>query len=283
MSRRPRHPWLRPAANIGLIAVLLIALSFLPPDNSLAEVQENGVLKLCVPESYPPLVQADEDSPGFDVELAGLIAQEIGVRLVVNVMPSIGRDFNPRNWRLTRGQCNIIAGGVADTVQTQGFLQTLPTLAETGWVGISLDGSLPARGSSWAVWPGTSGLDRLALSRWLRENDVKARLVSSPTELRALLDRGEIDGAITERFAASATGIDNGEYQVFWLPPESFERFRMALGLWKGDQTLYRAVRAALKKLDYKVKNIGSEYGLVYNFRVTPEQLAAKISPAVLL
>jgi len=263
MSRAPRHPWLRSAANIALIAVLLVAVSFLPPDNSLAEVQGTGALKLCVPESYPPLVQADPAAPGFDVELARLIAEELGVRLVVNVMPSIGRDFNPRNWGLTRAQCNMIAGGVADTVQTRNFLQTLPTPAETGWVGLSAGGATPAAGGTWAVWPGTSGLDRLALSGWLRETGVRARLVQSPAELRQLLESGEVDGAIMERFASTTIAMGDG-YQLFWLPVDGFGRFRMAFGLWKGDQTLYRAVRAAMEKLDQSsaVYFIGSRYGL---------------------
>jgi len=264
MSRARRHPWLRSAANIGLIAVLLVAVSFLPPDNSLAEVRQTGALKLCVPESYPPLVLADPEMPGFDVELARLVAEEIGVRLAVNVMPSIGRDFNPRNWGLTRAQCNMTAGGVADTVQTRNFLQTLPTPAETGWVGISIDGAMPAAGATWAVWPGTSGLDRLALSGWLRESGVRARLVRSPQELVQLLASGEVSGAIMERFASTAIEFGNNSYQLFWLPQDRFPRFRMAFGLWKGDQTLYRAVREAMQKLDRSgaVYFIGSRYGL---------------------
>ncbi|KKB12519.1 hypothetical protein VE25_06170 [Devosia geojensis] len=273
MSGKARHRWLRSAANIALIGGLLFALSFLPPDNSLADVQRTGVLKLCVPESYPPLVATDPQMPGFDVELARMIAEEIGVRLAVNVMSSIGRDFNPRNWRLTRGQCNVIAGGVADTVQTRGFLQTLPTLAETGWVAVSADGALPVRGSAWAVWPGTSGLDRLALSGWLRETGVTARLARSPAELQELLESGQVQGAIMERFASTAIDFEDNSYRIFWLPPDRFARFRMAFGLWKGDQTLYRAVRAALDKLERSdaVYFIGSRYGLEQQIGSTSE------------
>ena len=34
------------------------------------------------------------------------------VRLALNVNPAMGRDFNPSNWRITRAQCEIVAGGV---------------------------------------------------------------------------------------------------------------------------------------------------------------------------
>jgi ABC-type amino acid transport substrate-binding protein len=263
MSRWRHKRWLLAAGNIVLVGGLLSGLSFLPPDNSLAEVRQMGVLKLCVPESAPPFALNDPKAPGFDVELVRLVAEEIGARATVNVVASIGKDFNPRNWRVTRGQCSIIAGGVADTVQTRNFLQTIATQTETGWVGISRDELLPDKGSAWAVWPGASGLDRLSLSVWLRKRGASARLVRSPEELLALLDEGKINGAIMERYEAASVDTSRG-YRVFWLPQESFERYRMALGLWKGDQTLYRAVKAAIQKMEKSdnMKTIRFRYGL---------------------
>ena len=81
---------------------------------------------------------------GRGIELGTKVAEQLGLRLAVNTLSSIGTDFNPRNWSLTRGQCDLIAGGVADTVQTRSFLQTIPTPIETGWVGVSTSGRLPA-------------------------------------------------------------------------------------------------------------------------------------------
>lgn len=263
MSPRSKR-WLQAAANIALVAVLLTALSFLPPDNSLADVRRTGVLRLCVPESYPPLVQQDPEMPGYDIELAGIIAEELGVRLAVNVVTTIGKDFNPRNWRLTRSECNVIAGGVADTIQTRNFLQTIPTGAETGWVGLSRNAALPAAGSTWAVWPGTSGLDRLALSSWLRAEGVRARRASSARELQSLLMSGEVDGAITERFMLTAVDAKGLGYEAFWLPADAFARYPMALGLWKGDQTLFRAILAAIRKdnISHRLSQIANHYGV---------------------
>lgn len=247
MSRR-RKRWLLAAGNLAVVAGLLSALSFLPPDNSLLDVRQAGALKLCVGDSAPPFVQNDPGAPGYDVELVRMAAAEIGVPARVNVVASIGKDFNPRNWRVTRAQCNIIAGGVADTAQTRSFLQTIATQAETGWVGISRDGQLPDRGGTWAVWPGTSGLDRPALSAWLRRRGAGVRLVRSPEEVAALLDGGKVNGAIMERYQSAS--LDTSRYRVFWLPADSFSRYPMALGLWKGDQTLYRAVKAAVEAIN---------------------------------
>ena len=250
MSRSRPHRWLRAGLNIAFVAALLTAISFLPPDTSLADRQKSGVLKVCVPASYPPLITGDPARPGFDAELVDALAQELGLRLVLNVLPSIGKDFNPRNWFLTRAQCDVVAGGVADTEQTRGFLQTLPTVAETGWVGLSPSGTMPASGSVVGILPGTSGLDRLALSGWLRQQGLKARLMRSPAEFVQALQSGAVAAGITERFVAGSLDLDAASGVMFWLDGDLFPHFRMALGLWKGDQTLKRALSSALERLD---------------------------------
>ena len=271
MSTRRPHRWLRAAANLALIAALLFAVSFLPPDTSLKARQEAGVLKLCVPPSYPPLVTGDPEEPGFDIELAQHIAQSIGVRLIVNALPSIGRDFNPRNWQLSRAQCDMIAGGLTDTLQTRGFLQTIPTSAETGWVALAPQGKLPGPGAAAAVLPGSSGLDRLALSSWLRAQGLRPILVSSPDELVRALTEGRAQVGFTERFAASSIASLPPDITLSWLSVQDLPRYGMALGLWKGDQTLMRAVQAAMDELKQSgtLDKLRERYGLA---GVLPEQ-----------
>lgn len=136
---------------------------------------------------------------------------------------------------------------MADTQQTRSFLQTIPTSAETGWVGMSRTGAMPDSGARVAVFPGTSGLDRLALSRWLREQGLHAAPTRSPEQLANTLRSGETTAGITERFVAGDLQLDG--FSLFWLPEQSFQRHRMAFGLWKGDQTLKRAVISSLEKL----------------------------------
>lgn len=249
MTRPRPHRWRRAALNFLLVVALLTAVSFLPPDTSLRDRQQTGVLKACVPPSYPPLVTGDPAQPGFDIELLQAIAGEMGLRLSVNVLVSIGSDFNPRNWMLTRAQCDVIAGGVADTIQTRSFLQTIPLPAETGWVGISRSGTLPARGETIAVLPGTAGLDRVKLSGWLRANGWQARGTSTPAQFRTALDDPGVAAGIAERFVIDSLHVDEGDFKSFWLPEQDFPRYRMALGLWKGDQTLKRAIVDALETL----------------------------------
>jgi len=247
--RRVRNRWIQPAINLAIVVALLTALSYLPPDTSLADRQKTGVLKLCVPPSYPPLVTGDPAAPGFDIELAGKVAAELGLRLAVNTLSSIGKDFNPRNWSLTRGQCDIIAGGVADTVQTRNFLQTIPTPIETGWVGVGKSAELPPAGATVTVLAGSSGLDRLQLSSWLRRNGWRTAPARSAQQFVGALETGAAGFGVTERSVLAALALPAG-VEVFALPAAEFPQYRMAFGLWKGDQTLKRAVAAAMEKLE---------------------------------
>jgi len=264
MSKRAPHRWRPAAINLMIVAALMSVLSFLPPDTSLSDRQRSGVLKLCVPQSFPPLVTGDPNAPGYDVELAGAVAEALGLRLTVNVLPSIGRDYNPRNWSLTRAQCDVVGGGVADTPQTRSFMQTIPTQARTGWVGISRTGALPPEGQTIAVLPGTSGMDRLALSGWLRQQRLRAQAVRGPAELNQALQSGAAAAAITERFVAAGLDLDPSAFQMFWLEGDTFASFPMALGVWKGDQTLSRAVGAALAELESSgaLEHMRERYGV---------------------
>lgn len=246
------------------MVLLLLAASFLPPDTSLGDRLEAGVLKLCVPPSFPPLVTADPERPGYDVELAGAVARSLGIRLQVNALPSIGRDYNPRNWLLTRGQCDMVGGGVADSAQSRSFLQTIPTQARTGWIGISASGTMPDAGGTVAVLPGTSGLSRVALSTWLRGQQLQGRLVRDAEALATVLASGEADAAVTERFLASGLVLDPSRFQPFWLEGDAFASVPMALGLWKGDQTLKNAVETAIAALEQNgdLDRLRSVYGV---------------------
>lgn len=274
--------WRNTLINLGAIFALLLAVSFLPADTSLSQIKDRGVLKLCVPAYYPPLVTGDQQHPGYDIELVKAIADKIGVRLAVNKMESIGRDFNPRNWMLSRGQCDLLAGGVADTVQMRNFMQTIPTGIQLGWMLLSLDGHSLQKGDQIFVIPGNTGLNRLELSSWLRNQGVSARVVSMKAgeekiagQVLSAIIHGDVQGLVAENFiACSLLKAKGGETNIkaSWLFSVDDETrnaelaggvagqtYSMALSLWKGDVTLKRAVEKTLKDL--------SRNGLTVNLR----------------
>jgi ABC-type amino acid transport substrate-binding protein len=231
-----------------LIFGLLAAVNLLPPDTSLAEVRAAGVLRACLPTTYPPLVTGDAAAPGIDVELLQGLAKNMDLRLVVSANAAMGRDFNPRNWHITRAQCDVLAGGVVASPQTRSFLETSPSYAETGWAFLLRQPIGDLAGRRAGVLVGISGLDRLALSRFLREQKVEVTIVSNAAELAQGLRDGKFDFGVTE-FLLAGQIASNERWKAEWAPA-ALARYPLVLGLWKGDLTLKRAIVSGLEKLE---------------------------------
>jgi len=243
-----------------LIFGLLGSVYLLPPDTSLGEVRKAGVLRACMPPSYPPLVTGDRDAPGIDVELLQALAKIIGVSLIIAPNPAIGQDFNPRNWHVTRAQCEVLGGGVVASPLTKSFLETSPSYAQTGWALVGPKPPADIQGRRVGVLTGISGLDRLALSRYLRARNVELTVAPDIAEFVAGLRDGRFEVGITERLLAEQLAARNG-WSVAWMPAE-LPRYPIAFGLWKGDLTLKRAIADALEKLrgDGEVARIIARY-----------------------
>jgi ABC-type amino acid transport substrate-binding protein len=238
----------RTILSYALIFGLLAAVNLLPPDTSLSEVRAAGVLRACLPAAYPPLVTGDPAAPGIDVELLRDLAKSMDLRLVVSTNAAMGRDFNPRNWHITRAQCDVLAGGVVASPQTRSFLETSPSYAQTGWAFVLPKPIGEIAGRRAGVLVGISGLDRLALSRFLRERKVEVTIVADAAELAQGLRDGKFDFGVTEFLLARRIAAREG-WKVEWAP-SPLVRYPLVLGLWKGDLTLKRSIVSSLDKLE---------------------------------
>jgi ABC-type amino acid transport substrate-binding protein len=224
----------------------LAAVYLLPPDTSLAEVRHAGILRACVPTLYPPLVTGDPAAPGIDVEIVRAVAVGMGVRTDFTVEDAMGRDFNPRSWHVTRAQCELLAGGIVASPATKSFLETSPSYAQTGWAFL-LSKPIDIAGRRAGVFAGASGLDRIALARFLRERKVMPTIVPRADLLEAGLRDGRFEFGVTERLIADQIAARDG-YAVEWV--SDLPRYPLALGLWKGDLTLKRSVVDGLARLE---------------------------------
>lgn len=234
----------RDLSGLATVVVLLLLVTLLPPDTSLSELRKTGTLKVCVPTAYPPLVTGDATAPGIDIELISAIAKRLGLAVSLNENPAMGRDFNPRNWRLSRAACEVIVGGVVDTDLTRSFLETSPSYATTGWAILSPEPLADdLSGGTVGVLTILSGLDRIGLSGYLRAQGVTARIMPRPEELVAAISAGEVSAGITEALLAASLAVPEG-WTTQPLSPE-LTRYRLVFGLWKGDLTLKRAVDRA--------------------------------------
>ena len=231
-----------------MIFGLLAGVYLLPADTSLREVRRAGLLRACMPPVYPPLVTADPAAPGIDVELLRALADRLALKLAITPNPVMGQDFNPRNWRVTRAQCEVLAGGVVASPVTRSFLETSPAYAQTGW-GLVLPkpiGDLQGRRA--IVLTGISGLDRLALSRFLRGKNIEFTIAPNAAGLVSALREGRADFGVTEMLLAGQIATREG-FNVEWAPPE-LPRFPVVFGLWKGDLTLKRAIVDGLAQIE---------------------------------
>jgi len=227
--------------------VLLVAVYLLPPDTSLSQIRRAGVLTACVPASRPPLVTGDAEQPGLEIELLETIAAEIGVRFRANTIATMGEDFDPSLWRVTRAQCAVIAGGLLDSPATRGFLDVSPSFAESGWMALTPTAGESLNGRTAAVLANVAGANRLALSRFLRDENVAIRLMRTTDDVAEALTSGTAEIAITDALYARALAAELG-YALTPLPPP-LEATPLVFGLWKGDLTLKRAISGAFARI----------------------------------
>ncbi|NDV01181.1 amino acid ABC transporter substrate-binding protein [Pseudoroseicyclus sp. CLL3-39] len=253
--------WLLP---VVICFALLFALSFLPADRSLRQIDEQGLISVCMPESYPPLVTGEPERPGFEVELVREIAERAGWRLRVSSNPYMGRDFNPRAWHINRSICQMVAGGVALSDTTQAFMDTGAPHLETGWAMLSAGPQeAPEEGQTAAFYAGLAGLDRIGLGQYLRGQGTTARIVQSPAALLEALETGEAEIAITEALIAQTLIAERPDLTLTWLPGE-LGRIPLGFGFWRGDLTLRREVTRLLEEIesDGTFAELASRYSL---------------------
>ena len=76
-------------------------------DDALKEIQEKGVLTVCMDVRNLPYSNADPELPGIDVEIAHLLAAELGVKLELHWLDSL-RDSLLAD--MLRGHCDCVIG-----------------------------------------------------------------------------------------------------------------------------------------------------------------------------
>lgn len=259
---RVSRSWWRDGGVVAVIVGLMAAVSLLPPDTSLQEVRKGGILRACVPQENAPLVTGDPVRPGIDVEILQEIAAALDLRLVLNPNAAIGRELDPRAWLISRASCHIIGGGIVTGDVMASFMQLTPPHLETGWT-VLAPGPMPdsLAGMPVGVYVGMLGRDRLALSRMLRAQGAEVIPVDTDRALAQGLSSGRFAAGIADTVLAGAIAAQ-GDYSTAWLSEE--DHSSLAFGLWKGDQTLIRAVEQALSQMEEsgRLDQIISAYGV---------------------
>lgn len=77
----------------AILSCSLIAASFTASAEQLANIQKQGVLKVAVPQDFPPFgsVGTDLKPQGYDIDMAQYLADELGVKLSIVPVTSANR------------------------------------------------------------------------------------------------------------------------------------------------------------------------------------------------
>src|SRR6266540_3434372 len=93
--------------RLGIFAVLILAAGLAVAEPSgLGPIRDRGYLRVCADPANLPFSSADAATPGFEVELARLVARELGVEARVQWHPTVVRALRP----LREGECDLFMG-----------------------------------------------------------------------------------------------------------------------------------------------------------------------------
>jgi hypothetical protein len=226
----------------GLLIVcglaVLVAVRQLPPDASLRQVKDAGVLLVCSPPALPPLLRPD-GAGGFDgreAELVRAVASEIGVPAQWNTQPGWGRGADPSDWGVRPSACNLIAGGIVAGERTRALMD-LVVYDRVSWA-LAGDREGETIGLYLPFW----GVDRGTGARAIRDLGARPKFLFDAERARKALETGRVGAVLTlEPVADWLAGEGRAVRTLDALPVEA-----LAIATWKGRTTLNRAVRRAV-------------------------------------
>lgn len=223
---RPYHTlyrWL----GVALAPILIVAWFTLQgcrsADDSLAELQSRGELRVCMDASYPPFEWIPEGAPadqivGLDVELARAIAGRLGVE---SMLVNVGWDGLYDS--LLVGKCDAIISALPyDPTRTEeaafsiSYFNAGPVLLiRAGETAIAAPEDLAGRTLA-VTWGSAGDVEASALSRRLR--GLELLRLPDPAEVLAALRTGEADAALVDHLTALEAVYAGGEFAIAGEP-----------------------------------------------------------------
>jgi polar amino acid transport system substrate-binding protein len=237
---------------------------------SLTEVRQNGILRLCAnPSALPYSNLTDRGGlPGFEVELAEVLAHEMGLQLGVIWVRNAGEANN--------SDCDVLMGVVASAASydREGLTGPLTThlplrfsrpYADSGVVLVisarsSVRGLEDLHGQKIGVMVGT------VEHEWLAKHGFRVSVFASQDDIIAAIEAGEIEvGAVNpvivgwyrHEHPSTAVRIPDTEPALHWS---------VSVGLRRADDALLAAMDAAVARVvEQRIPaQIYAKYGITY-------------------
>jgi ABC-type amino acid transport substrate-binding protein len=223
---------------------------------SLAEVRQNGILRVCAnPSALPYSNLTDRGGPaGFEVELAEVLAHEMGLELGVVWVRNAGDTKN--------SDCDVLMGVVASAASydREGLTGPLTTrlplrfsrpYADSGVVLVISSRSSVRRlkdlhGEKIGVMVGT------VEHEWLAKHGFRVSVFASQEDIIAAIETGEIEVGATNPVIVGWYRHEHPSTEVR-IPdgyePEPALRWSVSVGLRRADDALLAAVDAAVARV----------------------------------
>ena len=245
----------------------------LAQQEGLEALRHRGYVRVCADPSNLPFASAEAATPGFEVELARLIARELGIEARVEWHVTFVRALQP----LRAGKCDLFMGLPADERFTEG----------NPWISVSrpyyvMGHALVAQADAGIATP----------------DDLRGKRVAIDAASVAdfyLFDKG-IERGIYKGQAAAFRAVTTGEAAaaLLWLPVASWLargdttlrvvplsearlEFPIGAGVRRRDRDLAEAIERALERLQSsgEAQAVLARYGAVAAALALPEAKAA--------
>jgi polar amino acid transport system substrate-binding protein len=244
------------------IAALLLSTALAPAASarSLEEIQASGTLSVCLPANSLPFSSRHDTPSGFQVELAGLLAKQLGVSMDAQwVISPIQVRYANCDLLLdviadpeAQGESHLVLSkpyyrsGVALVVPKNSPIKSYATLDDHTKVAVQV-GSVVAM---------VLGQRHVGLSTYAFEDEM----------LQAVAD-GEADAAAVTPVSAGYFNHAHPDHQLTILPPDEGDQrlvWNIAVGMRKPDQALRDAMDKAIDKFraDGTIAGIYGRYGV---------------------
>lgn len=244
------------------IAVLLLSGALAPAASarSLEQIQASGTLGVCLPANSLPFSSRHDTPGGFEVELAGLLAQQLGVSLDAQWV------ISPIQVR--RATCDLLLDVIADPEAQEEMHLVLSKPYYRSGVALvvpqnspitsfaTLDGHTKVAVQVGSVVAMVLGQRHVGLSTYAFEDEM----------LQAVAD-GEADAAAVTPVSAGYFNLAHPDHKLTILQPDEADQrlvWNIAIGMRKPDQAMREAMDKVIDKLsaDGTIAGIYGRYGV---------------------
>ncbi len=198
----------------GAVSATALGCLTLVPGSALAdqlqEILDRGTVTIGVPENFPPFGSVGEsfEHEGYDVDVAKLIAEDLGVELELKPITS-----KQRIPFLTSGNVDLVVSSMgANPARAKSiwFSSAYAPFFSGAFAGPDIDVSSPADLSGLKIGVTGGTIEDLELSKHLPDDAEMIRFGDNAATLSAFI-AGQVDVLVTGNTVAAKVGMDNPE------------------------------------------------------------------------